>query len=247
MKATERHHLKENDFETWLVGARDWFEANRNMILYGGVAVVLIALAVGGTVVYRNIEAGKATGMLAEAMSVAEAAVVAPTAAEAGKPPVQPAGTYPSDRARLEAALPKLMAVAEAYPASDAGIIGRYRAAAALVALGKTAEGIQRYQEVVAQGKGVYQIMARLGIADAQLTAGQFDQAIASIKDVAALNAEDAPADGVLMQPARAYRLAGKEDDAKKTFKRVADEYPQSPYTQLARREMDAGAPPATR
>jgi TolA-binding protein len=247
MKATERHHLKENDFETWLIGAKAWFDANRHFVLYGGVAVALLAAAVGGTVAYRSVQAGKASGLLAEAMSVAEAAVVAPAAADAGKPPVQPAGTYPSDRARLEAALPKLMAVAEAYPASDAGIIGRYRAAAALVALGKTADGIQRYQEVVAQGKGVYQIMARLGIAEAQLTAGQFDQAIAALKEIAALNSEDAPADGVLMQLARAYRLAGKDDDAKKTFKRVADEYPQSPYTQVARRELDAGAPLAGR
>jgi len=173
--------------------------------------------------------------------------VVPPAAAEPGKAPVQPAGTYPSDRARLEAALPKLMAVAEAYPASDAGIIGRYRAAAALVALGKTAEGIQRYQDVVATGKGIYQAMARLGIAEAQVTTGQFEQAIASYKDVAALNAEDAPADGVLMQLARAYRLAGKTDEAKKTFKRVADEYPQSPYAAAARREIDDDATVATR
>ena len=239
MKATERHHLKENEVAQWLHDTRGWFDANRNLIVYGGAAFVLLLGAVAGTVVYRNMEAAKATGLLAEAMSVAEANVIAPTATEAGKPPVQPAGTFPSDRARLEAALPKLMAVAEAYPASDAGIIGRYRAAAALVALGKTAEGIQRYQEVVAKSTGVYPVMAHLGIADAQLRAGQFDQAIASYKGVLALNSEDAPADGVLMELARAYRLAGKADEAKKTYKRVADEYPQSPYVPLARREME--------
>jgi tetratricopeptide (TPR) repeat protein len=239
MKATERHHLKENEVAHWLLGTRGWFDENRNLVMYGGVAILLVAVAVGGTLAYRNMEAGKATGLLAEAMSVAEANVIAPTTTEPGKPPVQTAGTFPSDRARLEAALPKLMAVAEAYPASDAGILGRYRAAAALVALGKTAEGIQRYQEVVATSTGVYQVMARLGIADAQVRAGQFDQAIASYKDVLALNAEDAPADGILMELARAYRLAGKADEAKKTYKRVADEYPQSPYVPLARREME--------
>jgi tetratricopeptide (TPR) repeat protein len=239
MKATERHHLKENEFAEWLVGTKAWYEANRNLITYGGLAVVLIAVAVGGTVAYRKMEAGKATGMLAGAMSVAEAAVVAPTAAEPGKAPAQPTGTFASQRARLDAALPKLMAVAEAYPTSEAGLIGRYRAAAALVALGRTAEGIQRYQEVAANSQGVYHVMAKLGIAEAQLTAGQFDQAITSFKEVAALNSEDAPTDGVLMQLARAYRLAGKPEDAKKTFKRVADEFPQSPYAQVARREMD--------
>ena len=240
MKATERHHLKENEFAEWLNAAREWFDGNRNLITYGGLAIVLIAVAVGGTLAYRNMEAAKAAGMLAEAMSIAEAQVLAPTASEPGKAPVQPPGTYPSDRARLEAALPKLTAVAEMYPASAAGLMGRYRAAAALVALGRTAEGIQRYEEVAATGTGVYQVMAKLGIADAQVTAGQFDQAIASLKGVMALNSEDAPADGVLMQLARAYRLAGKHDEATKTFKRVAEEFPQSPYAPVARREMDA-------
>jgi hypothetical protein len=42
------------------------------------------------------------------------------------------------------------------------------------------------------------------------------------------------------MELARAYRLAGKADDAKKTYKRVADEFPQSPYVPLARREMES-------
>ncbi|MCX6552176.1 MAG: tetratricopeptide repeat protein [Acidobacteria bacterium] len=243
MKATERHHLKENEFETWVIGVKDWYEANRNLVIYGGFALLLLAVGVAGTVAYRQSAAAKAAGSLAEAMSVAEAQVVAPTAAEAGKAPTQPAGTFPTDKARLEAALPKLMAVADAYPAADAGIMARYRAASALVALGKTAEGIQRYQEVAAKGTGIYRVMAKLGIADAQVAAGQFDQAIASYKEVSALNADDAPADGILMQLARAYRLAGKTDEAKKTFKRVADEYPQSPYAPLARREMESSGP----
>jgi tetratricopeptide (TPR) repeat protein len=239
MKRTERHHLKENDFAEWLLGVTTWFEANRQTVLYGGIAILLIGAGVAGTVAYRQANAGTASGMLAEAMSVAEAPVVPPSAAEAGKAPVQQPGTYPTDRARLEAALPKLMAVADAYPQTDSGIMARYRAASALVAVGKTADGVQRYREVVEKGRGVYQIMARLGIADAQVAAGQFDQAIAAYKEAAALNSEDAPADGILIQLARAYRLAGNAVEAKKTFKRVADEYPQSPYAAVAKRELE--------
>jgi len=241
MKRTERHHLKENDFAEWLLGVTTWFEASRQTVLYGGVAILLIGAGVAGTVAYRQMNAGRASGMLAEAMSLAEAPVVPQSAAAAGKAPVQQPGTYPTDRARLDAALPKLMAVADAYPVTDAGIMARYRAASALVAVGKPAEGIQRYREVVEKGRGVYQIMARLGIADAQLMSGQFDQAIASYKEAAALNSEDAPADGILMQLARAYRLAGNSDEARRTLKRVADEFPQSPYAPVARRELESG------
>jgi outer membrane protein assembly factor BamD (BamD/ComL family) len=71
------------------------------------------------------------------------------------------------------------------------------------------------------------------------MMAGQFDQAIASFKEVESLKSDDVPADGVLMQLARAYRLAGKAEDAKKTFKRVVDEFPQSPYAPAARREAE--------
>jgi len=241
MKRTERHHLKENDFAEWLHGVTAWFEANRQTALYGGIAILLIGAGVAGTVAYRRMNAGRASGMLAEAMSLAEAPIVPPSAAAAGKAPVQQPGTYPTDRARLEAALPKLMAVADAYPGTDAGIMARYRAAAALVAVGKTADGVLRYREVIEKGHGVYLVMARLGIADAQLVSGQFDQAIASYKEAAALNSEDAPADGILMQLARAYRLAGNAEEAKKTLTRVAGEFPQSPYAPVAKRELESG------
>ncbi len=237
MKRTERHHLKENEVAEWLIGARTWYEANTKLITYAGIALVVVLAGVLGTLAYRQMGEDRATTMLAEALSVAEAPVVAPAAPEAGKPPVQQPGTYPTDRARFEAALPKLLAVADAYPGSQAGIMARYRAAAALVAVGRVPEGIQRYREVIERGKGPYQVMARMGLAEAQLVSGQFDQAIASFKDVSALNSEDAPGDGVLMQLARAYALAGKTDDARKTFKRVVDEYPQSPYVAAARRQ----------
>jgi len=239
MKRTERHHLKENEFAEWLIGGKTWYEANSKVIGYVGVAALLVLVAVMGTLAYRQMNAGKASAALAEALTVAEAPVLPPAPGEGGKPPVQRPGTYPTDRARLEAALPKLMAVADAYPASDAGIMARYRAAAALVAVGRTPEGIQRYKEVVEKGKGAYQAMARMGIGEAYLIAGQFDQAIASFKEVESMKSDDVPVDGVLMQLARAYRLAGKAEDARKTFKRVVDEFPQSPYAPAARREAE--------
>lgn len=243
MKRTERHHLKENEFAEGLLGAKHWYEANSKTIGYIGIAVALALAAVMGTMAYRQMNQGKASSALAAALAVAEAPVLPPAPAEAGKPPVQRPGTYPTDRARLEAALPKLLEVADAYPDSDAGLMARYRAAAALVAIGRTQEGAARYKEVVDKGRGAYQVMARLGIAEAHLMAGQFDQAIASFKEVEALKSDDVPVDGVLMQLARAYQLAGKSEDAKKAFKRVVDEFPQSPYAQAARRELEgAGA-----
>jgi TolA-binding protein len=239
MKRTERHHLKENEVAHWVLELKDQYEANQHLVKYVGLGVLVIAVAVFGTLAWRSMTTGKASAALAEAMSIAEAPVTGPVAGEAGKLPVQPPGTYPSDRLRLEAALPKFLAAADAYPASEAGIVARYRAAATLVALGRTDEGIQRYREVIEKGKGVVVAMAKLGIADAQLAAGKFDEAATGLKELAEKGGDDMPVDGVLMQLARAYRLAGKGADAKKSFQRIVDEFPTSVYATEARREID--------
>jgi hypothetical protein len=135
MKRTERHHLKENEVAEWVLGLKHQYEANKKAILWGGLVILILAGAVLGTIAWRSMSGGRAEAMLAEAMTVAEAPVTPPTAGEAGKLPVQPAGTFPSERVKLEAALPKFLAAADAFPLSESGLIARYRAAATLVVL----------------------------------------------------------------------------------------------------------------
>jgi outer membrane protein assembly factor BamD (BamD/ComL family) len=81
--------------------------------------------------------------------------------------------------------------------------------------------------------------MARLGEADAHLAAGQYDPAIAIYKELADRNDEDLPLDGVLVQLGRAYAGAGKTTEARQTFTRVLDQFPESPFLTEARRELD--------
>ena len=47
------------------------------------------------------------------------------------------------------------------------------------------------------------------------------------------------PVDGILMQLGRAYLDAGKQADAEQTFNRLVAEFPQSPFSGDARRELD--------
>jgi predicted negative regulator of RcsB-dependent stress response len=240
MKRTERHHLKENEVANWVLDLKEQYEANRNIFHYAVIAVLVVALGVAGTAAWRSMSQSRAAGMLAEAMTVAESPVTAPVAGEAGKVPTQPAGTFPTDKARLEAALPKFMATAETYASSEVGAVARYRAAATLVALGRTDEGVRQYQQVIEHGTGVVLAMAKLGVADAQITAGKFDEAVSSLKTLTEKANDDTPIDGILMQLGRAYRLAGKGADARKTFQRVVEEYPASVYVSEARRQIEA-------
>lgn len=239
MKRTERHHLKENEVASWVLSLMDYYDSNRKAVNYGAVVVLVVAVAVFATMAWRATVARRGNTALAAAMTIAESPVTPPTGGTDGQLPVQPAGTFPSEKSRHEAALPEFLRAADGYPDSESGIIARYRAAAAQVALGKAEEGITNYRLVIEKGSGVIQAMAKLGIADAQLAAGKYEDAIKSLRDLSANAGGDTPLDGVLMQLGRALRLAGKPAEAKASFQRIVDEFPLSVYAGEARRAIE--------
>lgn len=248
MKRSERHHLKENEVVLTLRRAQEVLERRPREVAAGAVAAIVILASIGGYFAWRSRVETRAQAMLASAMTIAEAPVVppAPPAAGSTAPPPPPSGSYPSERARLDAALPRFMAAADAHPSTRAGMAARYHAATTLAALNRVDEAVTRYQEVIDRAGGsVYADMARLGLAAAQAQAGRYDRAIAAYTELSTRKDGDLPVDAILVQLGRAYRLAGRPADAVKTFTRVVDEFPASPYAAEARRELDELKPKA--
>ena len=241
MKSKERHKLKENEFARTVAQARGLVQTRGRDFASLGVILVLAILLAGGYAWWRQSRNGKANTLLAAALSVEEAPVIAPTAPAPGSPiPVQQAGTYQTEQAKLEAALPLLMKAADAYPSTDAGVAARYHAAGVLASLGRYAEAEQRYQEVVDKAGGrVYGRTAKLGLADVQVLQGKFDSAIKIYQEATTDPKSQLPLDGVLMQLGRAYMKAGKKNEAAHAFTRVVEEFPQSVYAADARKEME--------
>ncbi len=240
MKSTERHRLKENEVASTVVRLTETYDAYKHQITIGLIAAVVIVAAVGGFLMWRSQAGSQAAAMLADAMTVERAQVAPAPAPGAPAPPSVPAGSYPTEKARNEAALAKFTAVADAYPSSDAGIAARYHAAAMLTALGRHAEAEKRYQEVIDRaGTSVYGQMAKLGKAEAEVAAGKFDGAIAVYRQLSADKEGPLPVDGILMQLGRACDAAGKPAEARQAFQRIVDEFPQSPYSLEAKRALD--------
>jgi predicted negative regulator of RcsB-dependent stress response len=138
--------------------------------------------------------------------------------------------------------LPKLEAAANAYPDTVAGLAARYHLAGALTALGRNEEALKAFAEVAerAGSDTLYGRMARLGLADAQARAGQLDAAIASWKQLAESNDEQIPADAILIELGRAYLAKGDTEEARKTFSALMEQHPASPYSALARTELES-------
>lgn len=242
MKATERHKLKENEFARSVAGARQMLETRGRDLGVLVLVVVLAIVAIGGYTWWRQSRNNKANVMLASALAVYEAPVVPPAEPKAGSPmPVDQPGTYRTEQAKLEAALPKFMETANAYPATDAGIAARFHAAGILAALRRHAEAEQHYQQVIDKaGSRIYARTARLGLAEAQVAQGKFDSAIAIYRELSTDANAQLPVDGVLMQLGRTCALAGKKEDAARAFNRIVEEFPESVYSSDARRELEA-------
>ena len=247
MKRSERHHLKENAFAVALARFQDRAESwGTGLAIAGGVALAAVVLFGGYTWWSERAEA-TAGVLLAEALVVADAPVVPPPVdaaageADAAEPPfTQPPGSYPTIEAKMSASLPKLLETADAYPSTPSGITARYRAAAALAALGRHDEAAEHYRQVVDSDEGgVYGRMATLGLASVEMSRGAYDEAIALLEP-SSVSASEAslPVDGVLMQLGHAYRLAGRADDARAAFQRIMDEFPTSLYFPNAEREL---------
>ena len=241
MKSKERHKLKENEFARTVAHASDLMQTRGREVTTYATLIVIALLLAGGFGVWRQTRNARAAGLLASALAVEDAPVIAPSAPAPGSPiPVQQAGTYPTEQAKLEAALPELMKAANAYPSTKAGITARYHAAGALASLGRYAEAEQRYQEVADKaGNTVYGRTAKLGVADVQVLQGKYDSAIKIYQEAATDVKSELPLDGVLMQLGRAYLKAGKRTEAAHAFSRVVDEFPTSTYAADARRAME--------
>jgi TolA-binding protein len=241
MKRIERHKLKENEFARTVTHAREVVEERKRDIgLIVTVAAILIGV-VGGYLWWQQRRDSTAAASFASAMAIHEAPVVPiPEPAPGSPAPVQQPGTYPTERAKLEAALPKFVEAADRYPSSGPGIAARYQAASILAVLGRYPEAEQRYQEVIDRaGNTIYRRTARLGLADVQVAQGKFDSAINIYTEMSRETNSQIPIDSVLMQLGRAYARAGRKEEAAGAFNRIVNEFPESFYSADARRELD--------
>jgi tetratricopeptide (TPR) repeat protein len=243
MKTSERHHLKENEFVNAVGSAQSWLEQNRTAVLGAIAAIIIVG---GGVLAYTSWKGSvdsKAGALLAEAMVIAEGRVQPPappagTTNDPTNPGGQLPGTYPTLQAKLEAALPKFMAAADQYPDTPAGQTARLHAAQTLADLGRRDEAVAQYDRLAGSSNALIARAARLGKSSVQLLGGQYEPAIATLKEFSEQKDGALPSEALLMELARAYRLAGKTDDARKTLTQVVEQHADSPLASEAKAEL---------
>lgn len=235
MKRSERHHLKENELAHMTVAARQAVESRGRQVGALLLAIVVIVGAFVGYFAWQSRLENRAGRLLAEAMAVEEVRVGPPSSPDS----TSATKSFATEREKHEAALAKFKTVADEYGSTGAGLFARYQQASLLMSLGKATEAAATYQQVIDRSNGVYGQMAKLGLAEAQANAGQFDQAIAGYKSLTEQKEQTFPLDGILVQLGRTYLAAGKASDAQQTFERIVKEFPLSPFSSEAQRQLD--------
>jgi tetratricopeptide (TPR) repeat protein len=237
MKRTERRHLKDNELANLAQRSRRVVEERSGQVTAVIVALAVIAAAAIGYYAWRSSVQGRAHALLAEAMTVQEAPVGPATDPDAPDKGLR----FSSEHEKAQALLTKLKVVADEYPSTDAGVLARYREGATWMALDGPSQAATAFQSVIDRaGNSIFGQMARLGLAEAQARTGQFDQAIATYKELAERKDSQLPVDGILMQLARTYLNAGKQTDAQQTLNRLVQEFPESQFTAEARQQLDS-------
>ena len=233
MKRAERHHLKENELHTLARDVRDQFEGRQREAMLGLAAVGVVVIVAIAFFAWRERQQTQAATLLAGAVAVKDARIGPPGTAEQGL-------RFNNERERAQASLTKFKTAADAYPSTDAGLYARLEEAATYMTLGNPAQAAASFQQVIDKGgNSIYGQSARLGLAGAQAAQGQYDQAINAFKELAQRKDGPLPVDGILMQLGRTYLDAGKRADAQQTFNRLVEEFPDSPFTADARRELE--------
>jgi len=236
MKAQERHHLKENEFATTAARVAEQVSLNRSSILMVAGAAVVVAAIVGGYFYMQSRTYDQASALLGAGL-VIEQATIAPAPTLPGAK--QPAGTYPTEAARGEAAIAAFQKTIDAYPTHEVGTAARYHLGTTLLSLGRGADAERAFAEATATGgSSLYAEMARLGHAQALGAQKKYDEAIKALTDLSGQRDGRLPLDGVLMELARVCRQAGKTQEARAAFKRVVDEFSDSGYVTEARQQL---------
>lgn len=234
MKRTERRHLKDNELATFAANTREMLEERRKEVTATIAIIVVLGGAALGWLGWRQYVQGRAQALLADAIALESAPVGPP------QTPGVKETRFPTEREKLQAELTKYKLAADQYPSTDAGLFARYREASIKMSLGQADEAAAAYQEVINRaGSRLYGQMAQLGLAETQARTGKFDQAISTFKGLSENKDAALPVDGVLMQLGRTYLDAGKRTEAQQTFNRIVEEFPESPFTADAKRELD--------
>lgn len=229
-----KQQIKQDELVTGVEHAAGFLRAHQQEAKVTIAAIVVAGLAIGGFTYYRQSREADASRAFAAALETFHAPVAGETPEGAG------AARFATAAEKWKAAVGEMDGVERRYGSLEAGKRARYYAALCRLELGEIATAEKVLQELAQGDKAAIDpALARLALADAYRRSGKLDQAISTYNQMIDDTALALPRDHVLMTLSHTLEDAKRLPEAGASYRRLANEFPESPYASEARQRAD--------
>ena len=237
MRAEKRHQLKEDRFSRATIDAAEatvhWSVEHQNKLVAGGIALLVVVVAVAGTWYYLTTQDEKAS------LEVSQAVRILDTPVRPANMPAQP--DYPSFasvKERASAAQRKFQAIIDKYPHTHAAEVSRYFVGVTASDLGDTATAESNLKSVVSSGSTDLSALAKMALAAVYRNSNRSPQAIEIYKQVIDKPTLTVSKAAAQMELASTYQASNQPLEAKRIYEQVAKENPSGEPARLAQAKL---------
>ena len=232
-----RKDIKRDEFASAVGRGVDYAESHTRELLLtvGGVLlVVAIGIAVYFYVSHRSNRAN-------EALAAAVKAYNAPIDPSGAKPDDATEPSFASEAARQARARQLLARVRQDYRWTDAADVASLYLADLDAGSGKVAAARQLWSDFVKKhGDHVLAVQARIDLLELDRSQGKGQQVAQRLREMLDRSDAPLPQDVILYQLAITLEQLNRDQEAARTYQRIIDEFPQSPYRQTAQQRLTA-------
>jgi tetratricopeptide (TPR) repeat protein len=228
MARITRKQLKRNELVDTVGRTVDYVSHHRRGAVEAAAAAVAVLLLAGGFFMFRAWREKSAGRELSEALAILEAPL-------ASDPAATGAGTTYATAAERERAAAKHLEAASKKGGTSAG-----RAAQVILAARseKFAQSTEALAKAARDEQAEVAAAAEIDAARLLTSQGKTTEAIDRLKRAIESPKSAAPKDALLFVLAETYEKAGSSGDAKATYQRLVNDYPNSPYRADARQKI---------
>jgi TolA-binding protein len=230
-----RKDMKRDEFVEALERSKSFVEANARYLVLGAVGLTVVALAAAGAWYWLVHQRARANAALAEAVEVYGAPVGAAEQGEGDAP------SFPDEAARRTRARELFTALRDEHGGRDAADVAAVYLGQIAAAEGDLDTARELWSGFVADHDDhVLADQVRVNLFHLERAQGRDQQVAADLEAMLAAPVDERklPGDVILYELGRTYQALGQSEQALTSFRRLAEEYPTSPYAALAQREL---------